>query len=90
MVSLEHKRRADASVWNAGLCSIRRACRYFGLSRSSYRYTPKACRDYELQLVDRIKKLSKEHPTYSYRFITELLTRDGWRVKRKKVAAPKA
>jgi hypothetical protein len=44
-----------------------------------------ARRDYELQLVDRIKKLSKDNPTYGYRFITELLARDGWRVNRKKV-----
>ena len=85
MVSPEHKRRAVASVLKAGLCSMRRACRYLGLSRSSYCYTPKARRDYELQLVERIKQLSKEHPTYGYRFITELLTRDGWRVNRKKV-----
>ena len=85
MVSPEHKRRAVTSILKLGLCSLRRACHYLGLSRSSYLYTPKARRDYELQLVDRIKELSKDNPTYGYRFITELLTRDGWRVNRKKV-----
>jgi putative transposase len=55
------------------------------LSRSSYLYAPKARRDYELQLVDRIKKLSKDNPIDGYRFITDLLARDGWRENRKKV-----
>lgn len=64
---------------------MRQACHYLGLSRSSYPYTLKARRDDELQLVDRIKKLSKDNPTYGYRFITELLARDGWRLNRKKV-----
>ena len=85
MVSPEHKRRAVSLILKSGLCSLRRACRYLGLSRCSYLYRPKARRDYELQLVDRIKQLSTENPTYGYRFITELLTRDGWRVNRKKV-----
>ena len=64
---------------------LRRACHYLGLIRSSYLYTPKSRRGYELQLVDRIKELSKDNPTYGYRFITERLARDGWRVNRKKV-----
>jgi putative transposase len=85
MVSPEHKRRAVTSVLKLGLYSLRRACHYLGLSRSSYLYTPKARRDYELQLVDRIKQLSTDNPTYGYRCITELLTRDGSRVNRKKV-----
>ena len=85
MVSPEHKRRAVTSILKLGLCSLLRACHYLGLSRSSYLYMPKAHRDYELQLVDRIKKLSQNNPTYGYRFITELLARDGWRVNRKKV-----
>jgi putative transposase len=64
---------------------LRRAYRYLDLSRSSSLYRPKARRDYELQLVDRIKQLSQENPTYGYSFITELLARNGWRVNRKKV-----
>ena len=85
MVSPEHKRRAVASVVEAGLCSLRRACRYLGLSRSSYFYRPQERADYEEQLLERIKELSKENVTYGYRFITTLLHREGWRVNRKKV-----
>ena len=85
MVSPEHKRRAIASVVEAGLCSLRRACRYLGLSRSSYFYRPRARGDYEQLLLERLKDLSGKHPTYGYRFITELLRREGWRVNRKKV-----
>ena len=85
MVSPEHTPRAVTSILKLRLCSLRQACHYLGLSRSSYPYTLKARRDDELQLVDRIKKLSKDNPTYGYRFITELLARDGWRLNRKKV-----
>lgn len=85
MVSPEQKRRAVTSVTEAGLCSLRRACRYLGLSRSSYFYTPTERADYQARLIERIKELSKEHPTYGYRFIAALLRREGWRVNRKKV-----
>ncbi|MEM0965313.1 MAG: IS3 family transposase [Verrucomicrobiota bacterium] len=85
MVSPEHKRRAVASVVETSLCSLRRACRYLGLGRSSYYYRALAKEDYERQLVNRVKELSKENPTYGYRFITVLLRREGWRVNRKKV-----
>lgn len=85
MVSPEHKRRVVTSILKLRLCSLRRACHYLGLSRSSYLYTPESRRDYELHLIDRIKGLSKDNPTYDYRFITELLARDGWKVNREKV-----
>jgi transposase InsO family protein len=85
MVSPEHKRRAVASVVEAGLCSLRRACRYLGLNRSSYFYRPRSRADYEQLLLERIKELSGKHVTYGYRFITVLLRREGWRVNRKKV-----
>lgn len=85
MVGPEHKRRAVSAVLKAGLCSMRRACRYLGLGRSSYFYQGVQREVYERQLVDRIKELSREEPTYGYRFITELLRREGWRVNRKKV-----
>lgn len=85
MVSPEHKRRAVRQVVEAGLCSLRRACRYLRLGRSSLCYRPKRQSDYEASLVERLRALSKAHPTYGYRFITALLKREGWRVNRKKV-----
>lgn len=85
MVGPEQKRRAVSAVLEAGLCSMRRACRYLGLGRSSYFYQGVKRKDGERRLIDRIKKLSDEEPTYGYRFITELLRREGWRINRKKV-----
>lgn len=85
MVSPEHKRRAVTWVVEAGLCSLRRACRYLGLSRSSYFYPSKRRGGYEALLVERVKELSKAESTYGYRFIAALLWREGWRVNRKKV-----
>lgn len=85
MVSPEHKRRAVASVLSEGLCSLRRACRYLGLARSSYFYRGLPKSDYEKALVERIRELSLAHPCYGYRRLRALLVREGWRVSRKKV-----
>ena len=86
MVSPEHKRRAVATVVDAEkLCSMRRACRYLELARSSYFYRglPKA--EYEGALIERIRELSSKYPCYGYRRIRALLVRDGYRISRKKV-----
>jgi putative transposase len=85
MVSPEHKRRAVTTVLSEGLCSMRRACRYLGLGRSSYYYEGKERKDYEQRLIERIKEISEKEPTYGYRFVTSQLQREGWRVNRKKV-----
>jgi transposase InsO family protein len=37
------------------------------------------------RLERRIKALSRKHPTYGYRLVTELLRAEGWRVNRKRV-----
>lgn len=85
MVSPSQKRGAVEHVLKQGLCSLRRACRYLRLSRSVYAYEPKAREEAEQALLKRLIALSLEHPRYGYRFITELLRREGWRVSRKKV-----
>lgn len=85
MVSPEHKRRAVAVVLEAGLCTLRRACRYLGLGRSSYFYRPKERDPEEVLLVKRIREISISEPTYGYRFVTAELVKEGWRVNRKKV-----
>jgi transposase InsO family protein len=38
-----------------------------------------------VRLERRIKALSRKHPRYGYRFITQLLRQEGWRVNRKRV-----
>lgn len=85
MVSPEHKRRGVSLVLEKGLCSLRRACRYLDLSRSSFFYKAKGCEDYERQLVERIGEISIAEPTYGFRFVTRELQKEGWRVNRKKV-----
>jgi putative transposase len=85
MVSPEHKRRAVAAVLETGLCTLRRACRYLGLGRSSYFYRAKEREPEAVLLVKRIREISLAEPTYGYRFVTAELIKEGWRVNRKKV-----
>lgn len=67
------------------MCSVRRACRYLSLGRSVYHYEPKARESAEQTLLKRVMAISLEYPRYGYRFVTELLQREGWSVNRKKV-----
>jgi len=67
------------------LCSVRRACTYLNLSRSTYRYVPKRLTDRQEQLYQRLIALSWHHPRYGYRRIRALLAREGWQVSRKQV-----
>ena len=67
------------------LCSMRRACHYLGLPRSTYRYRPKLLTDRQQQLHQRIETLSWAHPRYGYRRIRRLLTKEGWTISRKRL-----
>lgn len=73
------------AVLEAGLCTLRRACRYLGLGRSSYFYRPKHREADEVLLVKRIREISAAESTYGYRFVTAELVKEGWRVNAKKV-----
>ena len=85
MVSPLHRRNAIEHVLELGMCSVRRACEWLELSRSAYYRRPKCRSDRERLLLKRLLELSHEHPTYGYRFITQLLRREGWEVSYKKV-----
>ncbi len=85
MLSPKHKRRAVAAVLEVGLCTLRRACRYLGLGRSSYFYRPQEREPEEVTLVKRIREISLAEPTYGYRFVTAELIKEGWQGNRKKV-----
>ena len=85
MVSPEQKRRGVDHVLSVGMCSLRRACRYLGLSRSSYFYRPRERSASQRELVSQILSLSVAYPTYGYRFVTALLKRTGWQINHKKV-----
>lgn len=74
------KKRAVAHVVDLRLCSERRACRYVGLHRSTYRYTIQQPLPKQVQLHQRIVALSWQHPRYGYRRIRALLAQEGWQV----------
>ena len=85
MVSPAQKKQAVANVVSQRLCSERRACRYLGVHRSTYRYPVKSTPPQQVQLHQRIVALSWQYPRYGYRRIRALLEREGWSVSRKQV-----
>ena len=64
MVSSAQKRRAASSVVDAGRCSGRQACRYLGLGRSTWHYTPLPATARAVQLERAILQLSHAHPRH--------------------------
>ena len=85
MVSPAQKKQAVEHVIGQGLCSVRRACCYLGLHRSTYRYRPRQPLPQQIQLYQRIVALSWHYPRYGYRRIRALLAQEGWLVSRKQV-----
>ena len=79
------KKQTVAHVVGHGLCSVRRACRYLGVHRSTYRYRAKPLPPKQIQLHQRIVALSWQHLRYGYRRIRALLAQEGWSVSRKQV-----
>ena len=79
------KKQAVAHVVDQGLCSVRRACRYLDVYRSTYRYQAKPIPSKQRQLHQRIVALSWQYPRYGYRRIRALLAQEGWPVSRKQV-----
>jgi transposase InsO family protein len=77
MVSPTQKRRAASSVVDAQRCSGRQACRYLGLGRSTWHYSPLPPTSRQVQLEKTILDLSRAHPRYGYRRIHALLPRKG-------------
>jgi len=85
MVSPAQQKTAVAHVVTQRLCSVRRACRYLGLPRSTYRYVAQPVPDRRQQLHQRIVALSWAYPRYGYRRIRSALAKEGWTVSRKQV-----
>ncbi len=85
MVSPAQKKQAVAYVFGHGFCSERRACRYLGVPRSTFRYPVKLPPPHQVQLHQRIVALSWQYLRYGYRRIRALLEREGWSVSCKQV-----
>lgn len=84
MVSPSARRRAARYLVEGRKCSVNRACGALGLAKSTF-YRQAAASGSAGRLEQRIKALSRKHPTYGYRLITELLRAEGWVVNRKRV-----
>ena len=84
MVSPSARRCAARYLVEGKKCSVNRACDALRLAKSTF-YRKAAGGRSGCQLERRIKALSRKHPTYGYRLITELLRAQGWRVNRKRV-----
>jgi len=56
MVSPAQKKQAVAYVFGHGFCSQRRACRYLGVPRSTFRYPVKLPQPHQVQLHQRIPR----------------------------------
>ncbi len=83
MVSPASRREVVERVVEKGMCSVRRACRYLGLNRSSCQYRPKEAPEKTRSLVRAIVDLSRKYPRYGYRRIRAILLREGWKASRK-------
>ncbi len=59
MVGPRQKKEAVKHVLAQDLCSLSRACQYFGLHRSTYLYEPKNATEYGHKLAARIIAYSK-------------------------------
>jgi len=84
VVSPSARRRAAQYLVKGQQCSIHRACEALHLAGSTFYGKARANR-WKGRLEKRIKALSRRHPTYGYRFITELLRDEGWQVNHKRV-----
>lgn len=84
MVSPSAKRRAVQHVGEQNLGSVARGCAALKLARSTF-YRASQIRRRRHRTEQRILKLSRQHPRYGYRRITELLRREGLAVNGKRV-----
>jgi putative transposase len=78
------RRRVARYLVEGKKCSASQACQALGLARSTY-YRKVPVNQAADRLEKRIKVLSRKHPRYGYRLITQLLRNEGWQVNRKRV-----
>jgi putative transposase len=76
------RREAAYAIERYGV-SGRRACRLFGLSRSTWQYKPRRAADMELR--GRLRELAAQLPRYGYKRLYRRLRRNGEIVNHKKV-----
>jgi putative transposase len=82
-VTASERRAAVAQVTAAHGFSERRALRFTGFPRATVRYRTR--RPEQALLREKIKAHAEDRPRWGYRRIHVLLTREGWKVNRKRV-----
>ena len=82
-MTARERRRVVERVQAARGISQRKAIRYTGFPSSTIRY--RSLRPAQEELRARIRQLAGEHPSWGYRFIHDLLVREGRRVNLKRV-----
>ena len=80
VVSPGHKRQVAERLVARGQCSMRAACRYFHLHRSTYAYKAKHPNAWRMKLKAAVRRLSRQYARWSYPNITKLLKDEGWQV----------
>ena len=78
MVSPSQRRHAVRSVVAAGVCSLRQACRYLDLARSSLGYRRRPPDERRMQVEAAIVEESRRHPRHGYRRVHALIERRGF------------
>ena len=74
MVSSQVRREQVKLAVNQGM-SIRKACKFVGISRTGFFYKPKYTERDEI-LSEKLKRLSREHVRWGYRFASAVLLRE--------------
>ena len=85
MVSPSQRRHAVRSVVAAGVCSLRQACRYLDLARSSLGYRRRPPDERRMQVEAAIVEESRRHPRHGYRRVHALIERRGFGCARRTV-----
>lgn len=80
-----HKRQMAGSFVAEGRCSQRRACRYFRLHRSTFRYQAREPDAWMMRLRVAVRRVSGEYSQWGYAKITKLLKDEGWQVGKRLV-----
>ena len=84
-VSPGHKRQVAERLVARGQCSMRGACRYFHLHRSTYAYRAKYPDAWLTKLKAAGRRLSRQYARWGYLKITKLLKDEGWQVGKRLV-----
>jgi putative transposase len=84
VVSPSARRRAARYLVEGKKSSVNQACGALRLAKSTFYRKALVSRSTH-QLEQRIQALSRKHPRYGYRLVTELLRAEGWQVNRKRV-----